>query len=90
MKLVSGGKKAGRRSGGAPKPTRTDMTGGTPDIGVKAVTDLFRGNTGDGAGGPVIPLPDEEELERVRRKRAARRAGGRASTVLSDDDRLGG
>lgn len=38
---------------------------------------------------PVIPLPDEEELARVRRRRNARRAGGRASTVLSDD-RLGG
>jgi len=38
----------------------------------------------------VIPLPDEEELERVRRRKAARRSGGRASTVLSEDNRLGG
>lgn len=38
----------------------------------------------------VIPLPDEDELERVRRKRNARRGGGRASTILSDDNRLGG
>lgn len=38
----------------------------------------------------TIPLPDEDELERVRRKRNARRTGGRASTVLTDDDRLGG
>lgn len=38
----------------------------------------------------VIPLPDEDELERVRRRRAAKRAGGRSSTVLSDDDGLGG
>jgi hypothetical protein len=39
---------------------------------------------------PVVPLPDEEELDRVRRRRNARRSGGRASTVLSDDSRLGG
>jgi hypothetical protein len=36
----------------------------------------------------VIPLPDEEELERVRRRRA--RGGGRASTVLTSDEGLGG
>jgi hypothetical protein len=37
----------------------------------------------------VIPLPDEEELERVRRRK--NRGGGRASTVLtSDDEGLGG
>lgn len=37
----------------------------------------------------AIPLPDEEELERQRRRRNSRRGGGRASTVLSDEDRLG-
>lgn len=36
----------------------------------------------------VIPLPDEEELERIRRRKG--RGGGRASTVLTDDERLGG
>lgn len=37
----------------------------------------------------VIPLPDEEELERVRRRK--NRGGGRASTVLtSNDEGLGG
>ncbi len=37
----------------------------------------------------AIPLPDEEELERIRRRRS--RGGGRASTVLtSDDEGLGG
>lgn len=39
---------------------------------------------------PVVPLPDEEALERVRRRRNARRGSGRASTVLSDDARYGG
>lgn len=39
---------------------------------------------------PVVPLPDEDEIERVRRRRNARRGGGRASTVLTDDSRLGG
>lgn len=37
---------------------------------------------------PAIPLPDEEELARIRRRRA--RGGSRASTNLTDDDRFGG
>ena len=36
----------------------------------------------------AIPLPDEEELARIRRRKG--RGGGRASTVLTDDERLGG
>ena len=36
----------------------------------------------------VIPLPDEEELERIRRRKG--RGGGRASTVLTSDEKLGG
>ena len=40
------------------------------------------------ANEPAIPLPDEEELARQRRR--TRRSGGRASTVLTDDERLGG
>jgi predicted nucleic acid-binding protein len=38
---------------------------------------------------PVAPLPDEEELARIRRRRA-RKSGGRSSTILSDDETLGG
>lgn len=37
----------------------------------------------------AIPLPDEDALARERRKKNARRTGGRASTVLTDEDRLG-
>jgi hypothetical protein len=40
------------------------------------------------ANEPAIPLPDEEELARQRRR--TRRSGGRASTVLTDDEKLGG
>ena len=41
------------------------------------------------ANEPVIPLPDEEELARIRRRK--NRGGGRAATVLtSDEERLGG
>lgn len=36
----------------------------------------------------AIPLPDEEELARQRRRKG--RGGGRASTVLTDDEKLGG
>ena len=38
-----------------------------------------------------IPLmPDEEELQRARRKKVAKRRGGRASTILTGDgDKLG-
>lgn len=38
---------------------------------------------------PPIPLPDEEELNRFRRRRAARRTGGRSSTVLANDETFG-
>ncbi len=35
-------------------------------------------------------MPDEEALQRSRRKKAAKRKGGRASTILTGDgDRLG-
>jgi hypothetical protein len=43
----------------------------------------------DAAAQPAIPLPDEEELARIRRRRAARRTGGRDSTILAGDDTLG-
>lgn len=40
---------------------------------------------------PTIPLPDEEELARVRRRENARRRGsGRSSTVYGDSDSMGG
>jgi hypothetical protein len=43
----------------------------------------------EAANQPVIPLPDEEELARIRRRK--NRGGGRAATVLtSDEERLGG
>lgn len=38
----------------------------------------------DAENKPVIPIADEEEIERVKRRRNAR-GGGRASTVLSAD-----
>lgn len=37
---------------------------------------------------PTIPLPDEEELARVRRRRA-RRSTGRESTMLTNQERFG-
>lgn len=37
---------------------------------------------------PAIPLPDEEEIARIRRRRATR-TGGRASTILSDNETFG-
>ena len=43
----------------------------------------------DAASKPAIPLPDEEELARIRRRRAARRTGGRDSTILTGDDTFG-
>lgn len=43
----------------------------------------------DAAGKPAIPLPDEEELARIRRRRAARRTGGRDSTILAGEDTFG-
>lgn len=34
---------------------------------------------------PVIPLPDEEAIARIRRRRAAQRGVGRSSTILASD-----
>lgn len=39
---------------------------------------------------PVIPMADEETIARVNRRRNARRGGGRASTVLTDYEGMGG
>jgi hypothetical protein len=38
---------------------------------------------------PVVPLPDEEEIKRNKRRSVAGRGGGRASTILTQEDRLG-
>lgn len=40
----------------------------------------------------VMPLPDGDEVKKAMRKRIAEQAGrsGRASTILSDDTKLGG
>lgn len=38
---------------------------------------------------PVIPLADEEEIKRSKRRTASARSGGRASTIFTDSDRLG-
>lgn len=41
---------------------------------------------------PVIPMADEEEIRRSKRRGTAARGGGRAATILTggDKDRLGG
>lgn len=77
--------------------TRTPSQLGTAEPGSfvgRVARRAVQGTVGQiGAAGSddvVIPIPDEDELERVRRRRAARRTGGRNSTVLSDDDGLGG
>lgn len=40
---------------------------------------------------PVAPLPDEEDVQRAKRRATRAQLGrsGRASTILSDSDRLG-
>jgi len=49
---------------------------------------------GDGAAPPadsgVMPIPDQEEQRRIARKNAAKRRGGRSSTILTGgQDTLG-
>lgn len=44
----------------------------------------------DAANQPIMPIADEEELERSRKKRLSRRNRGRASTILaSESETLG-
>ncbi len=38
---------------------------------------------------PAIPMPDEDEIKRSKRRNAAMRGGGRASTIFTESDRLG-
>jgi hypothetical protein len=38
---------------------------------------------------PVMPMADEEEIKRSKRRSASARGGGRASTIFTDSDRLG-
>jgi hypothetical protein len=38
---------------------------------------------------PVMPMADEEEIKRSKRRTASARGGGRASTIFTDSDRLG-
>ena len=38
---------------------------------------------------PVMPMADEEEIKRNKRRNASSRGGGRASTIFTDSDRLG-
>lgn len=38
---------------------------------------------------PVMPMADEEEIKRNKRRTASSRGGGRASTIFTDSDRLG-
>lgn len=37
----------------------------------------------------VMPMADEEEIKRNKRRTASSRGGGRASTIFTDADRLG-
>lgn len=38
---------------------------------------------------PVMPMADEEEIKRSKRRSTSARGGGRASTIFTDSDRLG-
>lgn len=38
---------------------------------------------------PVMPMADEEEIKRNKRRTTSARGGGRASTIFTDSDRLG-
>lgn len=38
---------------------------------------------------PALPMPDEDEIKRNKRRTASARGGGRASTIFTDSDRLG-
>lgn len=71
-----------------PKELRSGPAGKL-DKGVEGAWDSLNPKMPVAQEDKVIPLPDEEELARVRRRK--NRGGGRASTVLtSDDEGLGG
>lgn len=75
-----------------PKEARTPLDRKIGDENIKTHESLSRrmspempAQTDD----PVLPMADEDEIKRAKRRTASARGGGRASTIFTDSDRLG-
>lgn len=70
-----------------PKELRSDPIGKKVDQEVKSTWESMSPEMP--AAEAVMPMADEEEIKRNRRRTASARGGGRASTIFTDSDRLG-
>lgn len=73
-----------------PKETRTPLERKIQDENIRTHESLSRSMSPEmPEAEPVMPMADEEEIKRAKRRSASARGGGRASTIFTDSDRLG-
>lgn len=74
-----------------PKEMRTPLDKKIGDENIKTHESLSRRLSPEMPANdePVMPMADEEEIKRNKRRNASARGGGRASTIFTDSDRLG-
>lgn len=60
------------------------------DQAQQSEADLKQAEEDAATGKGVIPMPDEEEIARTKRRRNARMRGSRDSTALAQDEGFGG
>lgn len=72
-----------------PKALRSDPLGKKVDKEVESTWDSMNPKMPAANDEPAMPMADEEEIKRNKRRSASSRGGGRASTIFTDSDRLG-
>jgi hypothetical protein len=73
-----------------PKEARTPLDRKIGEENIKTHESLSRSLSPEmPEADPVMPMADEEEIKRNKRRTASARGGGRASTIFTDSDRLG-
>lgn len=73
-----------------PKETRSPLVEKIDKENVRTHDSLSRSlNPDTPAEELAVPMADEEEIKRSKRRTASARSGGRASTIFTDSDRLG-
>lgn len=74
-----------------PKEMRTPLDKKIGEENIKAHESLNRRMSPEmpATDDTVMPMADEEEIKRNKRRTASARGGGRASTIFTDSDRLG-
>lgn len=72
-----------------PKEGRTPLDRKIGDENINTHESLDRTFNPETPEAEVVPMADEEEIKRSKRRTNSARGGGRASTIFTDSDRLG-